>query len=313
MSLKCRLVKRCLQAAGEVFIVFYSPIKAVMEERLFNRQMLKKTWNCFHVLLPAMAGVLLMSLMIATTPGCGPRKQYSPTPEGEFEAAYDSYEREKYPTAIERFKQLIYKYPGSDLVEQARYYLADSYFLNGENLLAATEFERLNREFPQGKFADVSIFKAGISYQQMSKRAERDQTETVKSLELMQTLLAKYPNTKYADTARVHIRFLKDRMAKKELMAALFYFKHKVYDSSIIYLKSVLENFPESSSMPSALYHLYVASDKMGYPDDAKDAKNWLCKEYQDSEFGLRLCGEGSEENLTGSAVQDTARGSGSL
>ncbi|HUU27822.1 MAG TPA: outer membrane protein assembly factor BamD [archaeon] len=238
---------------------------------------------------------LLVFSLILGSGACGPRKQFAPTPEGEFEAAYDAYQRKKYPSAIESFKQLIYKYPGSDLVEQARFYLADSYFSSGESLLAANEFERLNREFPQGRFADISLFKAGLAYGQMSKRPERDQTETTKALELLETLLAKYPNTKYVDTVRVNIRIFKDQLAEKELITAKFYFKRKLYDSAIIYLKSILENYPESTSMPSALYHLYLASEKMGYPDDAKDARNWLCKDYADTEYGEKLCGSSPE------------------
>ena len=192
-------------------------------------------------------------------------------------------------------------------MEQARYYLAESYFQNGENLLASSEFERLNREFPQGKFADIALFKAGLAYGNMSRRPERDQKETKKSLDSMETLLAKYPNTKYIDTVKVHIRLLKDRLAQKELITALFYFKRKFYDSSIIYLKSILDNYPESDMMPSALYHLYLASDKMGYPDDARDAREWLCKDFPDSEFSAQLCNKNGEM-LSGSTTDQKVK-----
>lgn len=247
--------------------------------------------------------VLLAVIAFAPT-GCGPRERFDPTPEGEFQAAYQQYEKEKYHTAIESFKQLIYKYPGSDLVEQSRFYLADSYFRNRDYLLAANEFELLNREFPQGRFADVALFKAGLSYTEMSRRPERDQTETNKAMETLLTLLAKYPNTQYADTVRTHIILLEDKLARKEFSTALFYFKRKQYDSSIIYLKDVLSKYSESTVMPAALYYLYLASDRMGYPDDAKDAKTWLCKDYPDSEYAEELCG-GSDEALSGSTLQN--------
>jgi len=237
-------------------------------------------------------GVLAAVIVFIASPGCAPRKRFDPTPEGEFEAAYKSYEKKKYPTAIDAFKQLIYKYPGSDLVEQGRYYLADSYFLNGENLLAANEFELLVREFPQGRFADVSLYKAGIAYSRLSRRPERDQNETRKALETLETLLSKYPNTEYRDSVRVQVRSLKDKMARKEFDTAMFYIKRKLYDAAIIYLKSVLTNYPECTVMPDVLYNLYVASTKMGYPDDAQDAKKWLCKDFPDTEYGKAVCGE---------------------
>lgn len=247
--------------------------------------------------------LLLAGIAVGPT-SCGPKERFDPTPEGEFQAAFQQYEKEKYGSAIESFKQLIYKYPGSDLVEQSRYYLADSYLRNGDHLLSANEFELLNREFPQGRFADVALFKAGLSYAEMSRRPERDQTETLKALETLQTLLAKYPNTQYADTVRTHIIQQEDKLARKGFKTAAFYFRRKQYDSSIIYLKDVLSNYPESTVIPDVLYHLYLASNKMGYPDDAEDARRWLCKDYPDSEYARELCGS-SDETLSGSSFQN--------
>lgn len=236
-----------------------------------------------------MAALLLA--VVAGGPGCNSARRFDPTPEGEFEQAYYHYDKGDYTKSIEMFKQLIYKYPGSELVEQARYYLADSYFLNEDFILASTEFELLNREFPQGQFADIALFKAGLSYAAMSRRAERDQSETRKALDTFQTLLTKYPNTEYADTVMAHIDNLNSKMALKEFMIAEFYYEREIYDSAIIYLKSVISNYPESDVMPKALYCLYHASRRMGYPDDADDALAWLCSDYPDTEQARELCG----------------------
>jgi outer membrane protein assembly factor BamD len=238
---------------------------------------------------------------------CAPKRQYAPTPEGEFEAALDLYQKGKYSKAIDSFKQLIYKYPGSDLVEHSRFYLADSYFLNQDYVLSADEFERLNREFPMGRFSDVALFKAGLSYEKQSRRPERDQNETIKALETLETLLSKYPNTKYADTVRVHTRLLKDRLALKEFDTAQFYYRYQQYDSAIIYFKSMLENYPESTSVPASLYYLYQSSAKMGYPDDAREARERLCKEFPGTPYAKELSGK-SEESLTRAVAPDSGK-----
>ena len=251
-----------------------------------------------------MAAVLAAALVGA---GCSSARRFDPTPEGEFEEASYYYEKGEYTKTIELFKQIIYKYPGSELVEQSRYYLADSYFLNNDFILSANEFELLNREFPRGRFADVALFKAGLSYAAMSRRAERDQSETRKAMDTFQTLLIKYPNTEYADTVRVHVDQLKDKMALKEFKTAEHYYDRQIYDSSIIYLKSVVSNYPESRVMPQTLYYLCLASRRMGYPDDAQDALAWLCRDYPDSEQSKELCGspQQQDEPLTGEPARD--------
>jgi outer membrane protein assembly factor BamD len=253
--------------------------------------------------------VVLLGAIVISWAGCSSARRFDPTPEGEFEQAYYYYEKSDFTKAIEFFKQVIYKYPGSELVEQARYYLADSYFQNEDHILAANEFELLNREFPQGQFADVALFKAGLSYAAMSRRPERDQTETRKAMDTFQTLLTKYPNTEYADTVRAHVDQMKDKLARKELKTALFYFDREIYESSIIYLKSVISNYPESTVMPQTLYHLCKASRVMGYPDDAEDALAWLCRDFPDSDEARELCptkrAEQKNDSLTGAPSSD--------
>lgn len=251
------------------------------------------------------AGLLAASVL--SWSGCSSARRFDPTPEGEFEQAFYYYEKGEFNKAIDFFKQLIYKYPGSELVEQSRYYLADAYFQNRDFILSATEFELLNREFPQGQFADVALFKAGLSYASMSRRPERDQSETKKAMDTFQTLLTKYPNTEYADTVRTHVDQLKDKLAIKELQTADFYFQREIYESAIIYLKSIVSNYPESEVMPQTLYRLCKASRYMGYPDDAEDALAWLCRDYPESAEARELCSqtEPKEDSLTGDPASD--------
>ncbi len=241
-------------------------------------------------------------LIVLGGAGCSSVRRFDPTPEGEFEEAFYYYEKGEYAKAIEKFKDLIYKYPGSELVEQSRYYLADSYYLSRDYILASSEFELLNREFPQGQFADIALFKAGLAYASMSRRVERDQSETKKAMDTFQNLLTKYPNTEYADTVRDHLGLLRDKMAQKEYRTALFYYEAQMYDSAIIYLKSIISNYSESTVLPATLYLLYKASRSMGYPDDARDALAWLCRDYPQSEQARELCGAGQEkeQSLTG-------------
>ena len=251
---------------------------------------------------------MLLAVIIIAATACGPKAKFDPTPEGEFENAMKFYTEGSYRKSIDRFRDIIYKYPGSDLVEQARFFLADSYLKNEDYQLAADEFERLNREFPQGQFADESLFKAGISYGSMMRRPERDQAETMKSLETLELLLAKYPGTNYADTARAYIGYLKNNLAVKELQNAMFYYQRNAFDASIIYLKGLISDYPDTPQTPEALYYLFKASRQMGYPDDADDAKNWLCRDFPESHYADEICtAEVTDSTATGNKTPEPA------
>src|SRR6476620_9175786 len=95
---------------------------------------------------------LMLALVLAAPLACKPPfdpKIYT-SPDKLYEAALKEYKEHRYDNAAKAFEKLTLDLPARDpRLPLAFYYLADSHAKNGENLLAASTYNRLVDAFPQ--------------------------------------------------------------------------------------------------------------------------------------------------------------------
>ncbi len=95
----------------------------------------------------------------------------------EFETAKNAFSNEKYPQAIRGFQNFIRDYPNSDNDDEAKYYIAESYYRSSD-LTNALRFYYLVINEGQSKFVSKSALRAGDieAKQQNLNRAVRNYT-----------------------------------------------------------------------------------------------------------------------------------------
>ena len=231
-----------------------------------------------------------MCLLVVFVSGCSGNKVFIPgSAEEAFSYGMNKYHSGEYEDSIDAFQKVIFNYPGVELIDQAIFYLADSYYEEKDYLLAANEFERLNSEFPDGAFAVRALYKLGLCHDHLSLRYELDQKETRKAIDSFNRLVNRFPESVYADSARVRMAGLQDKLARKEFECGRFYFKRKYYDSAVIYLEGLREEYPDRPWAASSLYFLAKAYDELELHDDADEAREDLLRLYPGSEEARRL------------------------
>lgn len=197
-------------------------------------------------------------------------------PEDEFERAMEFFNNKKYNSAIQSFEKIIFYHTGTEFVDDAQFYLARSYFEEKDYNQAITEFEYLIKNFPNSPFLEQSYFIRAKAYFLKSPGYEKDQTETKEAVSLLDDFLTRFPNSSYGDSARVLILQARNRLAKKELENGRFYFKIKEYDSAVLYLKYVVESYPETPSANEAKFLLGQTYEKMGKKEEAYEVYKGL-------------------------------------
>ena len=76
----------------------------------------------------------------------GSKAEDDMTLQEKFKIGLDNLENEKYLQAQLDFKHIVIRGTGSDLGDDAQYYLAESYYRNEEYLDAIAEYEKLMGE-----------------------------------------------------------------------------------------------------------------------------------------------------------------------
>ena len=237
-----------------------------------------------------MALALFGAILLA---GCaGKRVFVAKSADEAFAYAMESYEREDYQEAESGFQRVIFNFPAAEVVEEAMYYLADSYFKDEDYLLAANEFKRVFSEFPDGRFALVSLYRMGLCHMNLSPAYDLDQKDTRQAIDSFNMLIDRFPASAYADSARIRVSELRDKLAHKEFENGYYYFRRGYFDSAIIYFEAMKDDYEDSRWMAPALYYLSKAYEELDLDDDALEARRDLLRRFPESDEAKKVLQE---------------------
>jgi outer membrane protein assembly factor BamD len=168
------------------------------------------------------------------------------TPEEKEAAAKEFYENKKYFKASPLYKSLLSDYAGSVKVEEMFYYYAMCDYHLKDYYTAAYELKRLVQRFPRSQYAEEASYFAAMSYYHASPIYQLDQEATYRAIEEFQLFLDRYPSSIYQDKVNERVDELNEKLEKKAFEQAFLYFKTEDYNSAIVDLQTVLDEFPDT-------------------------------------------------------------------
>ena len=165
----------------------------------------------------------------------------------KFDKAMNNLKSKKYLQAQSDFKNVLIRGTGTDLGDDAQYYLGESYYRNKEYLLAIAEYEKLTRKMGYSPFVEDARFKICEAYRIESPKYYHDQEYTLKALERYQEFLDDYPNSSLLDDVLSSINILRDKLAKKAFETGILYMKMDEYQSAKLSFQIVIDKFYDTS------------------------------------------------------------------
>ena len=141
----------------------------------------------------------------------------------KFNIGLANLENEKYLQAQSDFKYVLMRGTGSDLGDDAQYFLGEAYFRNEEYLLAVAEYEKLTRKMGFSPFVEDARFKICEAYRIESPKYYHDQEYTRKALERYQEFLDDFPESQISKDVLSSIGLLREKLAKKSSRPPYFY------------------------------------------------------------------------------------------
>ena len=230
-------------------------------------------------------------LLLGTACGGGFDVNLYPTPEALFDAALNEYQEGDCSAAVAGFQRLAFILPTRDPRRaEVRFYMAECLVQEKRYLEATREYRRVSDQWAQDTLAPVALLRAGEAYSRLWPRIELDATYGLSALTVFSELLNRYPSSPAATEARLKIADLNQDFARKEYKAGMHYLRLKAYDSAIVYFRSVVVNWPESSSAPEALLKLVESFERIGYEEDMRDMCTQLERFYPDAVPRAEAC-----------------------
>lgn len=201
-------------------------------------------------------------------------------PDELFRRGREAWERERWLVARTAFERLLFLAPTHPKADSAQFLLADAHFQEKAYLTAATEYLKLAQTRPTIELADDARFRACRSYAELSPRPELDQRYAEDAVAECRSLIVLYPQSPLVASADSVIARMRNKLAQKLYLNARYYMDRGAYDSAVLYLNDLLKTYPESTTVPAALLGLYDAYRRIGYDEEATEARERLLREH---------------------------------
>lgn len=195
------------------------------------------------------------------------------------------FAEKKYRIAQQLYEELYPVYKGSDKFEELYYKDAYCFYYLKEYRDAENFFKGFLEVFPNSSKAEEVDFMHALCFYKQVPKVELDQTNTSKSIGVMQTFINTHPGSSRIKEATEIIDKSRAKLEIKELRAADLYYKVGQYRAAAICYSNLLGDYPESQS--GDVYKLkslisYYKFAKLSVIDKQTERFEKVVTEYQD-------------------------------
>jgi outer membrane protein assembly factor BamD len=222
----------------------------------------------------------------------------------------------KYGDAARAYEEVDINHPYSQEARRAIVMAAYAYYKAGKYDEAISAADRYLTLHPGTREADLAQNIIGMSYYDRVLDPKRDQTNARKALVAYDTLLQRYPDSRYAGEAQNRTRILRDLLAASEMTVGRWYLRHNNYLAAINRFRTVITDFQTTEQVEEALMRLTEAYMALGIVNDAQTAAAVLGHNFPDGKWYSHAYGLLGKSGLQpqeheGSWITQTWKGDG--
>lgn len=192
--------------------------------------------------------------LLAGLAGCATKKHLSA--DQYFNDATEHFRGGALTLAIDEYHELLDQYPFSEYNEEAELKIAHAHYLAGnypEAIVALADFQRRHPTSPHLPFVGYAL---GMCYVKQMSTADRDQTAARSAQNYFLTVSQQYPDSPFAELARIELARCRERLAEHELYVADFYDKRGNHPAAKVRLLTLASRYEETDASVDGLMQL---------------------------------------------------------
>lgn len=180
-------------------------------------------------------------------------------------------------TAVNMFETLGARFPFGSYTQQAQLDIAYAYLKQDEFDNAIISADRFIKLYPRSDNVDYAIYIKGVANFSrggsfMERVFPRDMAKVNQnwlraSFAEFDSLIRQYPDSEYVPDSLARMAFLRNEMARHELITAKFYYQRGAMVAVVNRVNFLLEHYDGSEHIPNALALMASAYGSMGQSD----------------------------------------------
>ena len=200
-----------------------------------------------------------------------------------------------FENAIKTLERVEGRAAGTLLAQQAQLDLAYAYWRSGDRTQALTTIERFIKLNPSSPALDYALYLRGVinfnddigalgalAGQDLS---ERDQRASRDAHQAFKQLIDQFPDSPYAEDARVRMDYIANSLANYELHVARYYFRRGAYLAAVNRAQIAVSDFQGAPASEEALYIMVQGYDRLGLEALRDSANRVFQKNFPNSNF----------------------------
>lgn len=244
--------------------------------------------------LPFRALLLLAAFTLAFGSGCARMKGMFKDKEANegvaVETLYDRGHRQmvggNWNGAVETYKRLVAQYPYGPYTEQALMETAYAQYKMRTHDEAISTIDRFIRTYPTHRNTAYMYYLRGLVNSNRDTvflqrvwrldAAARELATPQQAYNDFNIVVTRYPNTRYAEDARLRMQALRNLFARHEVETALYYLRRGAWVAAANRAQHLIETWPQTEYQNDAVAVMAEAYTRLGNQTLAADARRVL-------------------------------------
>jgi outer membrane protein assembly factor BamD len=210
-------------------------------------------------------------------------------PVGPVEDLYnngvDALNARRFTTASDQFNAVEQNYPYSTWAVNAQLMSGYSSYIQNKYTEAIGTLDRFIQLHPAHRDIAYAYYLRALCYYEQIADIERDQKGTEQAMNALREVVNRFPDTNYANDAKLKIDLCVDHLAGKEMEIGRFYQKQHLYEAAIGRFQRVVDDFQTTNHVPEALARLTEIYLVLGLKDQARKTAAVLGYNYPGNEW----------------------------
>ena len=182
----------------------------------------------------------------------------------------DALNARRYKTAVTQFDNVEQYYPYSSWATNAQLMHGYAEYLQNHYSDAIPVLDRFIQLHPTNRDIAYAYYLRALSYYEQIADIQRDQKGTLQAMTALQEVSNRFPDSAYAQDAKLKVDLCRDHLAGKEMEIGRYYEQQHLYTAAINRFQRVVDDYQTTNHVPEALHRLTEIYLDLGMTDQAR-------------------------------------------
>lgn len=178
-------------------------------------------------------------------------------------------EKKSYSEAATEFEKIDDEYPFSRWAVKAQTMAVYARYKNEEYAKVVANVDDFLRLNPSSEYVPYMLYMKGVTYYNQIPDIKRAQDNTQQVSFLFRELIARFPESNYAEDARSKLSFIDEHLAGAKMAIGRYQLQTRNYVGAIISFNEVIARYRYTQQVPEAYYRLVEVYSKIGLKKEA--------------------------------------------